>query len=165
MFLQDLFEEVRPNYLYHSTSAWTAEDILTANALEPKTDHLARKHLALRSKDVNKFDKAFGVSLTRSYRFAKNWRGGEVVFVLDATKIRHNHRLIPVDYYGRRQEDEEFAIGGIKNLEDYIVSIEIKEPVYEREKYDIEPGDPQKYPKEPLNCPTLLSHPKLKITP
>src|SRR5574343_321252 len=130
MFLDDLFEAVRPDYLYHSTDSYSADDILSSNEMLPKTQHLARRNLAARPKDI-KHDQINGVSLTRSYAFARNWRGGYVVFILDARRLRHDHRVIQVDYYGDRSEREEFVVGGIKNFDRYLVSVIIRPEEYE----------------------------------
>lgn len=70
-----------------------------------------------------------GVSLTRSYEFARTWKSTKrsIVLVLDATRLR----TTPVAYWRGRgstkldkaDEMEEFHIGSIKPLSRFLVSI------------------------------------------
>lgn len=90
-----------------------------------------------------------GVSLTRNIGFSKVWLDGKgVIFVLDATRLRQSVQLRPTDYYATagkrdgygsaRSESEEFAIGGIKNLDRYLVEVRIPKAVYDECVYDNE---------------------------
>ena len=107
-----------------------------------------------------------GVSLTRDPRFARRWRSGDgVVFALDRTKIVHRHRLVKVAYFGHQRtlsgkdEAEEFLVGDLNNVNDYIVNVEMTRKTYD-ELYEIDEQYPEDYDKPYL---TLLRHPKLVV--
>lgn len=128
MLICDLFEG-RDAPLYHGTAFYNARRILANNTFEAKTmqDH------SRTTKEI------YGVSLTRDPRFAKTF--GPVVFVLDQTKLRHNYKIMPVDYWGHSNEismgpqsqkkkgkyaeAEEFVVGPVTNADRYIMAINI----------------------------------------
>lgn len=141
MLILDLFEAVRPAFLYHGTKAMDdAAKIIAQNQIMPFTHHpytrLGLSHNSTRGRDVA------GVSLTRSLSFAKRW--GTVVFVLDQMKLRQRYQIRPIDYYMRlarhhdrstqaREESEEFLISpnGIEKLDRFLVEITMDRMVYE----------------------------------
>lgn len=156
-------------YLYHITNADDAARIIYSNEMKPLTDHTINDMTG--SKKASEWGTVKGVSLTRDAAFSKVWRSGQgVVFVLDAQRLRHNVQLRPIDYYSNsprrsgygsvRSEAEEFAIGGIKNLDRYVVEIRISQQLY-----DECVADNEEYlnPEEDSRYWYLTSSPKLKI--
>lgn len=131
MFISDLLEG-RDAPLYHGTSMWVAEEILSADALSAHTRH----KLPLVDKTV------MGVSLSRSLRTSR--RFGSVIFELDQSKLARKHRIVPIDYFHNRHsrtldpdevdpnyerrrggyaEAEEFVVGDIKKLSRYLRAV------------------------------------------
>ena len=172
--LSDLFESVRPGLLYHGTGPDIAARILHTNVLLGRTDANAILYHTVddgntvstragdpgfRRREVNKFDRVAGVSLTRDPNFARRWTSGQgVVLVFDSARLRQNHRLVPYNYYGGRQESEEFLVGDLKNLSRYLVAIDIAKATYDElveEDEVYEPGDGQYH--------ALLVHPLLRV--
>ena len=132
MRLIDLYEAVgRSAPLYHSTNLESIVNILTTNQLAADTSHaMMYINPVLRGKpEGNK--KLAGVSLTRSKAFADDW--ADVVIVLDQEKIRHNKKLIPINYFNDepdgsysaqdREEFEEFVVGAVTPLDKFISGI------------------------------------------
>lgn len=123
-----LTEKVGPAYLYHATTVDDAELILMSNTLEARTTHRVDRgtmSVGFRPGDADQFGTVAGVSLTRDPHFARAWKREGVLFVIDAGKLRQRQRTMPLDYYGKRREAEEFVIGPIKNLEGVLAEIQI----------------------------------------
>jgi hypothetical protein len=171
-----IFEAVGDNFLYHGTMPRNASKILRMNLLVGRTKQLfGRWRGRFKEKDIDiqgGEDAVMGVSLTRSPHFVKNWttqsKGGSmasnqgvpgVVFVLDKTKLKQRHRIIPMEYIQRsgqsmnRAEAEEFVPGDIKNLNNYIHEIQIPAETYEW----------MKRVNDGYDYTDLLKHPKIKI--
>jgi hypothetical protein len=174
----EILNERGEAHLYHITNAEDAARIIFSNEMKPLTSHHSERLGLAGSKLDGGKGYITGVSLTRDIGFAKTWRSGEgAIFVLDAVRLRQNVRLRPIDYYAVgsrdkaatakrsghgsvRSEAEEFAIGGIKNLDRYVVEIRIQRREYEEciadnEDYEDQPGDSRYW--------YLTSSPKLKI--
>jgi len=104
--------------LFHATTSLRAARILADDELRAMTIDTAPVMCA-----------RTGISLTRAYAFAQQFKGARrgVIFVIDASRMR----TAPVDYWyagdGRRRagddEMEEFAVADIKPLSRYLVSI------------------------------------------
>jgi hypothetical protein len=165
-----LHEAVGDDYLYHGTDCDNAESILHANVLRGETDHhsttlmpikgLNRAHpLPFRAKEVEQNGRVWGVSLTRSLRFARQWTSGwGAVFVLDRKKLATRHRFVPIDYDKNRREAEEFLLGSIESLDDFLVRIEISGEAHETLLEANEDFLDGQKPNE-----LLLAHPKLVV--
>lgn len=95
--------------LYHATDVVSAARILDQDRIKAATDHL-------------RISKS-GVSLTRSFRFAADWKRAGVIFALDGNALRARYRVIPLDYYHDRREHEEFVVGMIQALSRYLTDI------------------------------------------
>lgn len=179
MRLYELFLDeaaVRPALLYHGTDCDNASQIIETNRLNASTSHRAFKYqfiddenvksmnVGFRPKDMETYDNGethnvYGVSLTRDPNFARRWKSGQgVVFVLDGAKLRHKHRMLPFDYYGTRKESEEFVVGQIDNLSNYLVAIEAPRWLVHEMEEDDAPYDP-----EHGRYTNILQHPLLKI--
>ncbi len=135
--------EAREAYLYHITTAENVDRILAANELKALTDHRAERLGMTGSRKVNQYGYVTGVSLTRNPAFSKIWRSGQgVVLVLDPVRLRNRTELRPTDYYAGsdkntgygspRSEAEEFAIGGIRDLDRSLVEIRINRELYQQ---------------------------------
>ncbi|CAM6054470.1 unnamed protein product [Sphagnum tenellum] len=98
--------------LYHSTYIMTAAQILYKDEISAKTDHR-----------INGKVSKPGVSLTRSFQFAAEWKPDGAIFAIDGDKLRAQSKLIPIDYYRNRRENEEFVIGAIKPLSRFLTKI------------------------------------------
>lgn len=161
--LMQLLENNRAN-LYHATTLRNILNILDENRIEAKTTHtLSGVHynyksiFPIRDKSnphVAQDGKIKGVSLTRSFAFARSW--SEIILELDANKLKHNHKIINYSYYQTPNYDEaeEFIIGPINNLDKYLVSIYIPDYRYKA----LKSYDTTGYYKP------LLKHPLLKIS-
>lgn len=165
-------------YLYHITNADDAARIIATNSMKPLTSHPSDRLGMAGSKNASATGYISGVSLTRDVNFSKTWVSGKgVVFVLDASRIRHNIKLRPIDYYASRSreqavsakrsgygavrsEAEEFAIGGIPNIDRYIVEVRIPKSLYDECVYDNEDYDD---PEQDSRYWFLTNFPKLKI--
>ena len=132
MKIIDLFEAIGGSApLYHATNLESVTSILSKNQLAADTTHaMMYINPVLRGKpEGNK--KLAGVSLTRSKAFAEDW--ADVILVLDQEKIRHNKKLIPINYFNDepdgsysaqdREEFEEFVVGAIAPLDKFISGI------------------------------------------
>lgn len=117
MQLLDLFEGLpQAGILYHGTDVMNAARILFQNKVVGSTEHLSIRNNIGRN--------ISGVSLTRSKRFAIDWKGGAgVVFSLDGSKLRANSKINQIDYYNDRRESEEFVYGNIAPLSRYLLGI------------------------------------------
>lgn len=118
MRYHEINEAVRPFHLYHATDAQNALSILHDNAIHSNTTQ------EINGRGVR------GVSLTRSKYFAENYN--DVVLVIDGGKLRQRHRLVPFvhPYYALdtdmpRAEAEEFLVGGITDLDRYLLAIHV----------------------------------------
>ena len=173
--LADLFETyideaVRQAVLYHGTGPDEAEKILHDDIINASTTHYMtplmvtkgvnkRINIGARKKELNQFDNASGVSLTRDPRFARIWTSGEgVVFFLDAEKLKRKFRIIPFDYFRNRKESEEFVIGPIAPVSSYIVAIEMSEDTARGLE-----DDNSLYEEGSGPYSRLLSHPLLRV--
>jgi len=158
--------EGRDAPLYHGTHYIPAIRILEQNAIQADTVQRIMDYL---------HDER-GVSLSRLRNSALKF--GEVLFVLDQTKLSHNFKIYPVDFFaysaepenrgqGRRQGDyneaEEFVAGSIEPLSKYLLEIQISIGAYRailRSRYDEHHRDHQQH----WNYDILLKHPLLKVT-
>jgi hypothetical protein len=121
----ELMERSGPAVLYHATDADAAARIIYTDTLLAKTTHRGSRLGFPNASDVD------GVSLTRSYSFAKQFRDTTVIFVLDERKLRQRHRVKPIAYYNNRKEAEEFVLGPIHPLSHYLVEILIPRSLYD----------------------------------
>lgn len=136
--LTDLLENNR-QALYHGTDIQSAELILEFNEISGNTE----QQISAEQGTI------YGVSLTRSLQFAIRWASKEnkivpIIFMLDQNKLRHNYKVLPIDYFhselvkdtgftdlpkdterrkGQYAEAEEFLIGDIKPLEKFLINI------------------------------------------
>lgn len=163
-------EAVRPGLLYHGTDPDNAEEILTTDRLTGSTPHNANPlrvvnginklvPIGFRKHEIERFDNAYGVSFTRDSNFARRWKSGlGIVFCLSEQKLRHNYRVLPINYYGDRTESEEFVVGSIQPVSRYLVSIEISASVMKEliEDNEIWPAGEGRYSK-------LVDHPLLRV--
>lgn len=148
--LIDLWEGLpQGGTLYHATDVMAAARILDADAIQARTDHM-----------INRQVSKPGVSLTRSFRFAVDWKRFGVIFALNGSRLRARAKLIPMDYYQDRREHEEFLVGAIKPLSSVLTGIFItpETETYCRE-HDADLIEGHKDFEE------LLNHPLLKIMP
>lgn len=150
--------------LYHGTTLSAVYRILRKNEIEANTyheiDHLTvgqRQNISRQFKQYMHWDHenqemvVRGVSLTRSFIFAKDWAEGRAkrlfeepaVLRLDQNRLVLNrHKLIPQNFMGMykhssslidiksyklRREAEEFVIGPIKNVQKYITGIYVND--------------------------------------
>ncbi len=125
MRLTDIFETVRPSILYHGTSSDNACKIIYNNVLLANTEHIATYDRSdFRPKEINKYGKVKGISLSRNPFFAKRWTSGQgVVLAFDAYKLHQRYRFIPIAYAGKRTEAEEFMIGELKPVDQYLTAV------------------------------------------
>lgn len=93
------------NYpLYHGTIGASLAEIVRTNTI--KTGFIER--------DAHWPSKTGGIiSTTRSFNFAKDWSlentgiGSYYVIQLDRSKIRHNYKVVPFNYFGSELTDKE----------------------------------------------------------
>lgn len=126
--------------LYHATTTRYADMILQSNKLKGITSQV---------KDGKMI---FGVSLTRSIHFAKTLdlvsENSRVIFVLDQEKLSQKFKILPIDFYtthpeahgfisdkyprrrGDYAESEEFILGDITNVNNYITRIILSKETY-----------------------------------
>lgn len=159
--------------LYHGTDLEAAESILRFDKIYANTMQFIRT-----DKEVNKKDKSYtlfdvhkeGVSLTRSLKFARWFKGSGVVFELDQQKIINHNKIIPYSYWSqggklpgrvpektvrhefRPNEYEEFALGTIKNIDDKIIKLILTL----QGAFDVLDYVQKRYPR-------VSSHPKLYV--
>jgi len=154
--------EGRDAPLYHGTSRTSAAYIVAQDEIAPRTFH----------EGVGK-----GVSLTRMKSVAYGF--GEIIFVLDQTKLAQRYKIKPMDFWsgpegkgqehnlsgvGRRRgsyaEAEEYIIGAIKPASAYILAIEMKHTTQDLivrwDERRTEAGDEAFFA-------ALLNHPLLRI--
>ena len=89
--LIDLWEGLpQGGTLYHATDVMAAARILDADAIQARTDHM-----------INRQVSKPGVSLTRSFRFAVDWKRFGVIFALEWLAVTRSvgqtdsHGLLP----------------------------------------------------------------------
>lgn len=144
---KQFLEESRSAPLYHATHAFAAMEIAEENKILAMTDHMMNRVSG--SRGANKARS--GISLTRSFAFAKKWgdmksRGGYAIFQLDQRKLAQRHKMIPYNHFQdrlytgnekpmtRQKNDvtamgfpinqyEEFLIGNIENLDRYVTAV------------------------------------------
>ena len=146
-----LTEGVQDAYLFHATPVNRVMAILRDNRLEANT--ALRTHRDKRDPD----GAPHGVSLTRSYHVAFAWKENAsrkvpVVLVLDGARLKRDHPMAPHDFFlgwGSRggSEAEEFVTGAIRNLDAYLVSINVQTKHMDR--------------LSPQELATLAANPKL----
>lgn len=131
--MYELFE-ARDAPLYHGTAFYNATRILATNTFDARTTQSSGSAFVLNADEALR-----GVSMSRDPRFARTF--GPVVFVLDQTKLRHNYKIMPIDYWGHSNEismgpesqkkkgkyaeAEEFVVGSITKADRYILSINV----------------------------------------
>lgn len=112
--------ESRDGIIYHATKLSNLDKILSSNKLIP-------------SKSRNPLVKPSGVSLTRSYEFARSYFSKPFAIIhLDLNKLSSNYKLIPVTDHPNgmkarvlgHNKAEEIVPTTIENLDRYIVDIE-----------------------------------------
>lgn len=184
MRLRDILclqEGVNDNFLYHSTDVDMAIQILDQNRIEDRTSHaeslrLRLDRLGVRPSEVQSGETTAwregtkwitGVSLTRSLPFARSWKKVGVVLALDARALRSRHRLIPMTYYARHQENtpsmpeaEEFLLGPLKDVKRYLSAIYISKftlDAIRNSTFPFEREEPEDY-ADLLNDPRLVVH-------
>lgn len=141
-----LNERVLDTALFHGTDIMSAARILVTDEIIAKSDQrIAGKTTS-------------GVSLTRSFRFAVDWKRFGAIFKLDTNRLRMKSKIIPFDYYHDRREAEEFLIGSIKPLSTVLLNIfitpETKDWCVEHDENLIEGHK---------DFEELLAHPLLKV--
>lgn len=107
--------------LYHATEISNILKI-KEHGIEPKTNHLSSKIRGLNNFSIETpwEDEAIryakGVSTTRRFEFAKDWRDG-VILELDQQKIAQRYKIVPFQYWQRSNqarphgnESEEFIV-------------------------------------------------------
>lgn len=134
--LINIIEGVGDNFVYHSSPVDSINKILYQDFIKSNTSHYIPKI----SKKYMNYGKVDGISLTRSYEFAKWWMdGGNAILVLDYNKLKNNFKIVPFSYYiiqNDKQaidEYEEFLVHrqGIHELNKYLVRIDIPYKIYE----------------------------------
>lgn len=132
MQILDLFETVRPSYLYHGTMVQYAVNIIASDCFEDRTIHNITPYLKVPSK-YTFHGKVRGVSFTRDKIFARRWVGERgFIFVMDRDKMKqHGIRFMQIDYAEDREEAEEFVIGPLEKMSRFLVSIELKQKAFE----------------------------------
>lgn len=132
MRILDLFETVRPSYLYHGTMIQYALGIVAEDRFEDRTIHEITPYLKVPSK-YTFHDLVRGVSFTRDKRFARRWVGERgFIFVMDRDKMKqHGVRFMQIDYTEDRKEAEEFVIGPLEKMSRFLVSIELKQKAFD----------------------------------
>jgi hypothetical protein len=170
----EILNERGEGYLYHITNADDAARILYTNTIKPMTNHPAERLGMVGSKRVNEYGVVLGASLTRDSNFSKIWRSGQgVVFVINPVRLRQSIKLRPIDYYhgnrgkegksgygAPRSESEEFAIGGIPNLDRYLDEVRMSQKLFDECEEDNADYD---NPQEDGRYWYLTTCPKLKI--
>lgn len=163
-------EAVRPGVLYHGSDPDNVVQIIMADRINGSTPHYATPikvikgynravPLGFRKHEIEQFDNVYGVSLTRDPNFARRWKSGlGIVLVLDEQKLRHNFRMVPVNYYGDRSESEEFVVGAIKPLSRYLLSIEVSAQVMQ-EMLD----EDEAYGPDDGRYTPITEHPLLRV--
>lgn len=154
MKIIELFEAIRPAYLYHSTTIKHASSIILGDEIKAMTAHTIDAFDIGKKYAMDKYkDTILGISLTRSLPFARSW--DDVVFVLNQEKLRQKYKMIEIDYNEERWnthahgEAEEFLIGSIKPLSKYLIKILISDDNYNYAKNSI--------------YKSILKHPKIEI--
>lgn len=154
-------EESSRQSLYHSTNIGDALKIIHTKSLLAQTEHRTSSLIG-GDKFKNKYHNIRGVSLTRSIHFGKSWKSDAtgrfhgVVFELNWDKLREKHKILPMDYYGKRREAEEFVIGSITPIDSILTSIIISQDTkdWAEEQHEINPH---------YGYDLLLNHQKLKV--
>lgn len=170
MFLIELFQNME-NVLYHGTHLTSANDIIIDNRIAAsangETIDISNPKLPFVSNTTKNKNI---VSLTRDYGFAKKFSNDNVVFSLDAKKLRQKYKIIPFDFFSyfdkpsdgdykyRRREKEEACFGDIFPLDKYLKAIYLRYPKYRYCMNSVEDeGEKSPYYQ-------LINHPLLKIT-
>jgi len=104
-----ILNEGRDAPLYHATKAINALSIIQSDTLQVSTEH------ELDGRMVK------GVSLTRSFEFAKHWRNAEVIFEIDQRKLSQMKRIFPVDFFSDNVPSHARRKGGFAEAEEFVV--------------------------------------------
>jgi hypothetical protein len=155
MKIIELLTEGKDAPLYHATHWYNLPSIIEQNTLLAKTTHRLDKRIDFihniphnkreQSELYQGEDIVRGVSLTRSFSFAKQWSssGCSVVLILDQSKLIQKYKIIPHNFWSKHHvhsiqnsnvkqsqkrnthisEAEEFLIGNINNLDKYLLGI------------------------------------------
>jgi hypothetical protein len=150
MNFKQFLEEGRDAPLFHATSLDSLNQILKGNIVKAWT-----------TQNINK-KRIDGVSLTRDFRFAKNWAmktpfkmARSCVIEFDQRKLSQRYKIVPFNYSlmssgaareMNNSEAEEFVIGPIKDPNKYINKIHFTDNIF----YNTEAS------KEVLNHPKLF---------
>lgn len=140
---EELLLEGRDAPLYHGTSEDNLKEILKYNVLAAKTPQISSMFNGKKyDRYRDKHGQVWGVSLSRSLQTAK--RFGRFVIELDQSKLIHRYKIVPFQWMnselqgsGQRNhaarsssknkhsatEYEEFVLGSIRNVSDYIIAI------------------------------------------
>ena len=171
-----ILTEGRGGHLYHATRTEHALSILRTNVVEDRTKQTLgakRGKRYQRSEGQNGepiygYDliggkEVSGVSLTRSYEFALEWKS-DVIFVFDHARLAQDFKITPIDhihsagwdYYSpgavnmRKEwynQYEEFLVGPIRNVKRYLLSINID--IHNLDRVDLFNTNPELY-RHPL---------------
>lgn len=129
-------------YLYHATNLLLAVEIIKSNIIKAGGWESRGTHDPKDYGNRHKF-----VSMTRNLNFAKSWRTGDVVFVIDQNKLRSRFKVTPFDYFdysikggvgfetdskNLRSEAEEYVTKDIYPLDKYLVKILVKHSAEQR---------------------------------
>jgi len=146
---KEYLEEGRDAPLYHGTMPDSIIPIMKSNMLRAETQQFMGKNIKM------------GVSLTRNINIAHQFATKiGIVFELDQRKLAYRHKMIPINWENATQnrgtltrwhettgrnttnvkpitinEYEEFVVGPIKNLNDYIIKIHAKDDIFYNEEY------------------------------
>lgn len=145
--------EGRDAPLFHATDVSGASNIVRTDVIEART--FQRTDYSGPGAWSNKNEPAAyreysGVSLSRSRKYATRYAFHEknfntvIIFELDQRKLAQTHKIIPYNYYGaglnqynqgkariqnpwehHMNEQEEYVIGAIKNLNRYILKLHV----------------------------------------
>lgn len=137
---KQFLEESRSAPLYHGTYIENLKGIILDNkGILPKTYHTETK--LLRGKNSN--ESVQGVSTSRSFDFAGNYKPG-VVIELDQTMLAQNYKIIPIQFWsnlGKTRKKEGVEAPTYKNeYEEFIVtnrpiSVKYIKRIWVSEKY------------------------------
>jgi len=166
----EIINEGRDAPLYHGSGIGAAISILKGNEIWAATQH-EESRLNNLGNNINS-EPVFGVSLSRNREMAFGF--GDVVFMIDQTKLSQRYKIIPFDYWsagiahnryiktkrsdsvnnlGDRYEYEEFCVGSITPLNRYLMAILMTQKKYSyiENNYSIKDTE------------ILIKHPLLRI--
>lgn len=147
---RDFVTESKTYPLYHGAPMDAALSILRSGFIRGRTFHekgLVAANLKVQGPKIS------GVSSTRNFYFARRWSKDNLVFELDTQKISFNYRIVPVNYFSdggrynvarvageknRKNEYEEFIIGGDLPIKRYLKRIYVSESTNKGTMMEIE---------------------------